>query len=106
MGLVQRTINSAGQNCIPVPPVMQDLAIIHGAMDNYDNEEGTSSSIGGSYDTILMLFQSGSDEVNSDHQEISKMPNTLSIAKQFLEHILDCQKLVSSIKFPTRGEVP
>ena len=57
INLAQRTIEAAGDNRVPVPPVMQSSVMIHGAMDNFDNEENTSSGIGSSHDTILMFFR-------------------------------------------------
>ena len=57
INLAQRTIDAAGENLVPVPPVINSSAIIQGAMDKFDNEENTTSGIGGSHDTILVLFQ-------------------------------------------------
>ena len=37
---------------MPVPSIKN----IHGAMDNFDHTEVTSSGIRGSHDTILMMF--------------------------------------------------
>ena len=48
-------------------------AIINGAVDNYDNEGSTSSGIGDSHDTILMLFQNAENNHSEDQQQkISK----------------------------------
>ena len=55
-GLATRTIQLAGNKGAPVPKAIDNSAIILGAVDNYDTEEGTSSEIAGSHDTILMLF--------------------------------------------------
>ena len=57
INLAQRTIEAAGDNRVPVPPVMQSSVMIHGAMDNFDNEENTSSGVGSSHDTILIFFR-------------------------------------------------
>ena len=43
--LASRTIELAGNNRVPVAETIDSSAIIHGAIDNYDNEEGTSSGI-------------------------------------------------------------
>ena len=60
-GLANRIINAAGSHRVPVPLSIEDGVVddvvIHGAMDNFDDDEATSSGIGGSHDTILMLFQ-------------------------------------------------
>ena len=58
VGLAHCTINAAGSHRVPIPPSIFPSVLIHGAMDNFDHEENTSSGIaGGSHDTILMLFQ-------------------------------------------------
>ena len=65
VGLAQRIIDLGREPRVPVPPVIQDGVMLHGAMDNYDNNEGTLSGIGSSHDTILMLFQN-SKETSGD----------------------------------------
>ena len=84
-----------------------DSLIVQGAMDNFDHEENTSSGIGGSHDTILVLFQK-SDEIETTN-EISQKPaeiTSLSPNKRSLSHILDCQKLIKRGKFSSRGNIP
>ena len=65
-------------------------------MDNVDHEESTSSGIGGSHDTILVLFQKSNEiEIN---EEVSRKPEdiaTLSPNKRSLSHVLDFQKFSS-----------
>ena len=56
-GLAQRVIDATGTNRTPVPPPIESSVLIHGAMDNFDHDERTSSGIGGNHDTIVMLFQ-------------------------------------------------
>ena len=75
MNLAQRTIDSAGRYRVPIPPVTRDSTIIQGAMDNFEN---TSSGIGGSHDTILMLFQNPVEEVLPDEKQISVIPPTFT----------------------------
>ena len=105
MGLAQRTIDLAGDCRVPLPPVIQDGVMLHGAMDNYDNNESTLSGIGSSHDTIMMLFQN-TKEISSEQIEMNKLPDGLSIGRRALEHILDCQKIVRSGKFSRRATVP
>ena len=66
INLAHRTIDSAGQNRVPIPCLKGLCPAIQGAMENFDNEENTSSGIGGSYDTILMLFQNIDKEYNME----------------------------------------
>ena len=76
-------------------------------MDNFDHEENTSSGIGGSHDTILVLFQK-SDEIKIN-EEISLKPEdiaTLSPNKGSLSHVLDCQKLIKRGKFSNCANIP
>ena len=106
INLAQRTIDAAGENLVPVPPVINSSAIIQGAMDNFDNEESTSSGIGGSHDTILMLFQN--TDLNHDNSSIniSEMPPSYTSSSRSLKHILDCQKLVRHGTFSGRADIP
>ena len=60
--------------------------IIHGTMDNFDHEENTKSGIGGSHDTILMMFQSSKGRLNNSQSQISQVPN--SVKNQSLELVL------------------
>ena len=76
-------------------------------MDNFDHEENTSSGIGGSHDTILVLFQK-SDEIETN-EEISHKPAEIAVLsqnKQSLSHVLDCQKLIKRGKFSNRANIP
>ena len=57
IAITQEIINLAGPNRVPVPKNINSSSIIHGAMDKSDHEENTLSGIGGSHDTILVLFQ-------------------------------------------------
>ena len=104
MGLVHRNIDLTGEHHVPVPPVIQDGLMLHGAMDNYDNNEGTLSGLGSSHDTILMLFQNR-EEMNNEPLEISKRPDQLHVNRRALGQILDCQKLVRSRKFSQRATI-
>ena len=103
----QQLINLAGPSRIPVPENIDSSSIIHGAMDNFNHEENTSSGIGGSHDTILVLFQK-CDEIETD-EEISHKPAeiaALSPNKRSPSHVLDCQKLIKRGKFSNRANIP
>ena len=76
-------------------------------MDNFDHEKNTSSGIGGSHDTILVLFQK-SDEIEIN-VEVSRKPEdiaALSPNKRSLSHILDCQKLIKRGNFSNCANIP
>ena len=103
----QQLINLAGPSRVPVPETIDDTSMVHGAADNFDHEENTESGIGGSHNTILVLFQKG-DEVQVE-EEISQKPEeitTISPNKRSLSHVLECQKLIKGGKFSNRGEIP
>ena len=68
----QQLINLAGPSRVPVPENIDSSSIIHGAMDNFDHEENTSSGAGGCHDTFLVLFQKN-DEIETN-EEISHKP--------------------------------
>ena len=95
-------------NRVPIPKNITSSSIIHGATDNFDHEENTSSGIGGSHDTILMLFQNGniSDGANNTISEKTADENRSSANKRSLHCILDCQKLIKMGRFSNRGEIP
>lgn len=106
-GLAIRPIQLAGNNKVPVPKTIDNSAVIHGAVDNYDNEEGTSSVIGGSYDTILMLFQNAENNHNEDQQQqISKVSEEFITKRRSLEQMLECQKFVRGGNFANRAQTP
>ena len=108
VGLAQRIIDTAGDNRVPVSPSIVSSTMVQGAMDNFDHDENTKSGIGGSHDTILMLFQNTERSIeNEDETQISTMPNIpKNTDKRTLEHMLDCQKLIRSGKFGKRDEIP
>ena len=66
-------------------------------MDNFDHEENTKSGIGGSYDTILMLFQNTANEIGDKRKEIGTKPSA-EFEKKALDCILECQNLVHAAK--------
>ena len=104
MGLAKRVVDIAGSSRVPVPPIIQNSLLVHGAMDNFDHDERTLSGIGGSHDTILMLFQNAHDNVESNRL-ISQKPVDLGHDQQSLNCILPCQKLLKSGTFGGRGNI-
>ena len=53
---------------VPLPPSIVPGNIVQAAINNFDHEEGTPSCIGGSHDTIMVVFQN-----NQQHQEKTAM---------------------------------
>ena len=104
-GLAQRTFEKAGVHHVPVPPSIDHGVLIQGAMDNFDPEENTKSGIGGSHDTILMLFQNTANETGDKPKEISTKP-LAEFEKKALDRVLDCQKLVRAAKYGGRRQIP
>ena len=51
--------------------------MIDGVRDNFDHENNTPSRIGGSRDTILVLYQNGNDTLKNAATQISQEPNSL-----------------------------
>ena len=95
----------AGVHRVPVPPSIQPGLLIQGVMDNFDHEENTKSGIGGSHDTILMLFQNPDKDEQDEPRQLSTKPTT-SFEDRALDRILDCQKLVHFCKYGGRGQIP
>ena len=76
-------------------------------MDSFNCEENTLPGIGGSQDTILVLFQK--PDMVEIQEEISKKPedfSKLSANKKSLSCILDCQTLIRRGKLCIHAEIP
>ena len=107
IGIAKCTIDLAGMNRVPVSLNINPTSIVHGVTDNFDHDENTSSGIGGSHDTILMLFQNV-EHGNDDIDAISEKPtdnHELLPNKRTLNGILDCQKIIKAGRFSNRGEI-
>ena len=55
-GLAKLTVESSRGN-VPLPSHFDPENFTTVAFENFDHEEGTSSGIGGTYDTVSVLFQ-------------------------------------------------
>ena len=88
--LVSRTIARAQGHHVPLPPAMKKLAFIHGAMDNFDHEEQTAPGIGGSHDTVLVLFQHNFEPISQTEQD-SLENYEINVRSKVLENVLPCQ---------------
>ena len=74
-------------------------------MDNFDHTKVTSSVIGASHDTIVMLFQNQNENANS-LKALCKKPTDSTQKQKSLDKILPCQKLIKMVKFGGRGKIP
>ena len=74
--LALRTIKKAGIHRVPLPPTIQPGIVIQSAMDNFDHEENTKFGIGGSHDTILMLFQNPDKDKQCKPRQLSTKPTS------------------------------
>ena len=54
--IAEQIISTAGDNRIPLPPVLESSSL-NTAMDNFDHNESALAGIGSTHDTILVLFQ-------------------------------------------------
>ena len=72
-GIMKQVFNVKGSNRVPVSLSMDKKALFHGGIDNFNHTEVTSSGIGGSHETILMLFQNQNEKENSP-KALSKKP--------------------------------
>ena len=78
--LTHRIIKQAGDGRVPVSTSLCSANIIHGAMDNFDDEEDTNSGIKGSNDTVMVIFQ---NNVKTEIEEscINVLPTNDMISK-------------------------
>ena len=76
-------------------------------MDNFDHKESTTSSIRGSHETILILFQNIKDTgpCNEPLQTRRKHVSNKLKDKRALEHIHISQKLVPHSKYIVRNKI-
>ena len=79
-GLAKHINALAGPQRIPVPPSILPDSSIHGAMVYFEHKEHTPSGIGGSHDTILMLFQNNDN--SSEDQEVASFSTKIVLEKK------------------------
>ena len=103
-GLAQCIIRRAGNDHVPLPPSIEPSVLIQGAMDNFDHEENTSSGIGGSHDTILVLFQNCQ---NANEQNVVKSSKAPNADNKLVKSILNCLCVIYRVEDrfqPTLGQ--
>ena len=101
-GHIERAIELAGDNRVPVSRSINNEDIIHGAMDNFDHNEATASGLGSSHDTILILFQNQRSKEGIIDQ-LSK--REISSKQKALSTVLPCQEVIKSGKFGGQGKI-
>ena len=92
-----------GNENVPLPPSIVPGNLVQAAIDNFDHEEGTPSRIGGSHDTIMVLFQN-----NQQHQEKTAMQKSdfnINYTQKKLTCILPCQVL-KKYNHTKRAKIP
>lgn len=62
--LASRILSYGGSTGVPLPKEIKPNVPIRAAMDNFDYQEQTLSGIGGSHDTVLVIFQNECNNVN------------------------------------------
>ena len=72
------TWNNESENRVAFPENIENSIVIHGAINNFDNEEGTQSGIGSRHNTILILFQNAYGSVVNDQVMLHPIKDQLS----------------------------
>ena len=97
--LATKFTQDAGQHRVPVAEETKSNTIVHGAMDNLDQEENTLSGVGESHDTVLLRFQNSNEEKDSKKDQpgyIQMLPESVKQSPKVrsLDHVLPCQVLI------------
>ena len=107
ISITQEIISLVRPNRVPVPKNINSTSIIHDAMDNFDHDENTLSKIGGSHDTILVLFQKlgMKDTIEKIGMKSANICG-ISANKRSLSQTLDYQTLIRRGSFSCRDTIP
>ena len=100
--LARRTIER--DHRVPIPPSIKGNDVIHGTMDNFDHKENSKSGMGGSHDTILVLYENNKEQDAIEEEYVTN--KNYFEDQRSLNHVLGCQKLITGHKFGVRGEIP
>ena len=97
-------IVEASEESVPFPSHFNRSMFTMAAFDNFDHDEATLSGIGGSHDTVTVLFQDhgGSEE---HKPRISTMPTIIHEPKSFRTE-LTCQNLRKFYKPSQKPDIP
>ena len=104
--IAKHVIALAGPHRVPVTPSILPGYLIHEAMNKFDHEEHTLSGIGGSHDTILMLFQNNDNP--SGDQEVAAFKNSIWADRkvQMSRRYHDCQRLKFGNRHSDQATIP
>ena len=94
----------AGSHRVPIPSQIVPHELVHVAIDNFDHKKHVSG-IGGSHDTIFILFQNIKDTELCNGQLETLKKRFKWKDKRALEHIHIPQKLVPRPRHFVRGKV-
>ena len=72
-GPVQPIIDKTASNRTPVL-LSIDNSVIHGAINDFDHDEGTLSGMVAGHDTILMLLQKRQNDSEEQQKEVKQKP--------------------------------
>ena len=102
--LAIKLIQDAGQHRVLFAQEIMLNKIVHRAKDNFDHEEDTLSGVGGSHNTVLLLFQYPNKEKESKKDQpgyIQILPESVkqSAKVQSLDHVLSCQVIIYTKKY-------
>ena len=106
--IAEQIISTAGDNRIPLPPVLESSSPLNAVMDNFDRNESTLAGTGSTHDTILVLFQNvpTNKENPSDESDISTRPfSAQSRTTVKLRSKVHCQQLIRMGAMKERGEI-
>jgi hypothetical protein len=104
--LAERIIATAGNNRVPLPPILEAASPLNGAMDNFDRNESTLAGTGSTHDTILVLFQNVPIHLEKPPEESKVSVRPLeSRTTVKLRSTVSCQKLIRMGKRTERGEI-
>lgn len=101
--LATRILSDSDGKFVPLPKTIKPNIPIRAAMDNFDQQEQTLSGIGGSHDTVLVVFQNESEHIaESDNGE--QRCYELKGHRSF-HSLLPCQQLKYFKKPTQRGKI-
>ena len=103
--LCMRTVEQAGTNHVPVPQSISPNVLVQGAVDNFDHEENTQSGIGGTHDTVMVLFQNIEKQNVKEYNPQLKGDFGFDHRQRALNNKLSCQKLLNC-SINGRGNIP
>lgn len=99
-----RAVSLSENNRVPLSPHFARDIPLSASMDNFDHEEDTKSGIGGTHDTVLVLFQEDKQPRNTQ-QNLNIRSNFVGQRQKKLNDLISCQKLVPFVKPKMRGTI-